>query len=285
MLSRSRLPIANLDHAVALAACGFPISPKAYLNEKSGTRSLTWFCDGNISAAQSLLSALTVNDRTRRLDVISPESPVLAALAGIRSARVIAEWARRGVSAIPSVRRIGAGRLCAAEPQSALQPDAGTDLMRVLADRPAPASVPMHPAGVAALIVCGFVPSAVLRPVPGSDVPRVSVPAVSDTFSGLTVRSLMDVMQSAFREPRSICTAVPAGADDQPGRHPLCFALAALRFEEVFRNALPKLHEDPVVMMRGKGGRSALVSASLMRQGAPGNARDLVARHKAGLLR
>lgn len=269
----SRLPIANLDHAVALASIGFAVSPKAYLNEKSAARSLTWFCDSGQAQAQALLHSLSVANPAKRLDALKPEAPILAALAALRTARAVAYWRQAGNTGIPCIARIGTGRLCAAEAGI----PAERDLVRVLAERRAAASVSMQPAAVAALIVCGFIPHAALT----AEGAKVAMPALSDTFPGLSISDAVDLIQRAFCDPAVLCSAVIG--DAAPGEHPLCYALAALRTEATFRESMAQAHRDPVVMMRGKGTRSALVSSSLMREGRKDNFRDIVARHKAGL--
>ncbi len=264
------------DEAVMLETVwGILAHPMAYLVERTGTAGETWVIREQVQAATQILQSArlpeTDPESPRRK---TPDHPVLACLHALETHRALLAWSRDPL-AVPVFQRPGNGRLCRLLPPSLLSPAGHIG--------PIAFSVPdlRH---AAALIVCGFRPLPQWHVLPGKP-PGVAFAAESLSFPEIP-RAAFQAAARASHRP-SILGVDASGillGNSPAGEHPWCYAIQALANANAAKTAQLEARKDPILMMRGRGLRSAVVTQSLMEESCRESAlRDAVQPHLDGL--
>lgn len=248
----------TFTEAAALLCMGIQAEPESYVVERTGQAWQSWHLrDDAAAAAAPVLQALR-QDPAGPLQPGQPaplpaDHPLRAAVYALETHERLAAWLA-DPAAVPVFQQTSGPFCRLTKPGRVVMP---------------PDAFPAAPAfGVpdlchaAALIVCGFVPHPQLWERPGKPV-SVGFGASSVTFPELTARMAYDGFLSAARPDGSTMASEMTVAPFAAGMHPLCWALQALAHAGAARGFLRQSAEDPSVIWKGRGTRSALVSLSL----------------------
>lgn len=243
----------SFAEAVALAGLGIVAVPQCFVVESTGASNESFALSGEaFDAASPILSA-------SRKDALPAGHPFLTGFWAVKNLEVFRARGARGCGSGPAFG-VGSGGplLCFRDEDAAW-----------LSTPPAMALT--NVALAAAIATCGFPPVGFeIHPERG---PAWLFARCARYSEGETLSEFYAAAQAArgLALPGGGCTydfsAVRIGSA-APGEHPFCYAAQAMENAGAIEAARREAASDPAIVMRGRGGRSAVVSLSLTEQGA-----------------
>lgn len=263
MIEQSWVPVEDALLAAALAALGFQVKAKVGLMPDAPTqaahKTVTYHVSptsGDGKAAHELI----IPWKHGILIKEQPNHPLIAALMGIETRRVLAEW-KAGQIGMPHIVRLPGSKLCRAIPPSSRSQNA--DLTPHLLG----GALQMPWDHAAAAIVAGHGITALG--------PQACSVTLRGAFSDVTTAANLAAAAGQIEQDgrKSVTTILPGWP---AGEHPFLYAFAAIGQARVLKEIA--LKADPTLHLAAKSsGKVALVSQSIM--DGSGTEKDHVARH------
>lgn len=236
---------------------GILAEPQCFFVEQTGKAGQTWQVREKVAEAQAALNMM-------RATPVEPEHPVFACLYALEALDSLTHWVKSGTR--PATVRT-AGRLVRLTKEGN-----GNGIITPQLAAFSIGVANLHYA--AALAVCGFEPlecdGRVIRFAGQSN---WLIPP--DAFRQATIDATR--RSAPFIDASGIRLATYA-----PGEHPWCYAIQALANDGAVIESQREARKDPVIMSRGRGLRSSIVTQSLL-EGRDASLRDSVLRHNKGL--